>query len=321
MNLDTQQDLVVAILQAFLYALYLVSLAHALRWLLYYEEGWTLRSRDQVNWALLTTTFVVFILTTVDLVFRITASQLPFASHKVTHLKMTIAGISIEGATLVLADATLIIRCWLVYQKSWCAVCFPLVLWLGNIISLVLWIVNCTMWAFVSEVPYHQRSSFCLQLYYCLNFVTNFYATSAIVYRVWRVARASTHRHSSILYRICRVVATTGILYTCTSLPLVVAAFLLRKNAAVYNPCDALNFSMAGITFNLFLIRIGQLRFQLSETDVDGSTHNMSESVLLTTVQLGVSTFATNDMQPDANLRETSEKAAVGRDTDLHQAE
>ncbi|KAM6499146.1 hypothetical protein JOM56_004654 [Amanita muscaria] len=109
MNLDTpsQQDLVVAILQAFLYALYLVSLAHALRWLLYYEEGWTLRSRDQVNWALLTTTFVVFILTTVDLAFRITASRLPFASGKVTHLKMTIAGISIEGSTLVLADATL----------------------------------------------------------------------------------------------------------------------------------------------------------------------------------------------------------------------
>ncbi|KAM6499030.1 hypothetical protein JOM56_004538, partial [Amanita muscaria] len=60
-----------AMLQAFFYALYLVSLVHALRWLLYEEEGWTLRSRDKVNWLLLTITILVFAFSTADVMLEV----------------------------------------------------------------------------------------------------------------------------------------------------------------------------------------------------------------------------------------------------------
>ncbi|KIL66921.1 hypothetical protein M378DRAFT_160476 [Amanita muscaria Koide BX008] len=303
MLLDTQPYLISLISQAFLYILYLASLAHVLRWLLY-EEGWTCKRRDKVNWCQLTITLVVFVFTTVDLVLAI-ADQLLFLSGDViTRQQVTIASISIESATLIITDAILIIRCWFVYQMSWRVVCFPSILWLGNIICVVNWIVNYTLWVFVSEVPYHSRMKIFLQLYYCCNFVTNLYTTSAIVYRVWRVARANGNRQSSILYRICRVVATTGILYTCTSLSQVVTAFYIREHLGVYLLCDAINFAMAGITFNLFLIRVGQLRSELYGMDPDRGTRSASESVWLTTVQFGVSLATNDDTEADANLRE-----------------
>ncbi|KAM6501606.1 hypothetical protein JOM56_001583 [Amanita muscaria] len=61
---------------------------------------------------------------------------------------------------------------------SWRVVCFPLILWVANILCVVNWITNYTLWVFVSEVPYHQRMTVFLRVYYCCNFVTNFYATS-----------------------------------------------------------------------------------------------------------------------------------------------
>ncbi|KIL57860.1 hypothetical protein M378DRAFT_15961 [Amanita muscaria Koide BX008] len=50
---------------------------------------------------------------------------------------------------------------------------------------------------------------------------------------------------------------------------------------------------MAGITFNLFLIRIGQLRSELYEMDVDGGTRNF-----------GLPTLTISDTQTHGNLEE-----------------
>ncbi|KAM6499943.1 hypothetical protein JOM56_005451 [Amanita muscaria] len=303
MILNSQPFFVAAILQAFLYTLYLVSLAHVLRRLLYEEEGWILRSRDKIRWGLLTITIVVFIFTTMDLAFEI-AILLTFTDNKELNNQIIIASVTIECATLVITDAVLIIRCWLVHQKSWRVIYLPLVLWLVNIICMVNWIVNYTEWVFVSEVPYRERARIFLQLYSTCNFFTNFYASGAIIYQVWRIAKGNRNRQLSILYRICCIAATTGIMYTCTSLPLVVTTYLITTHGGAYALCDALNFSMAGITFNLFLIRIGQLRSELYEMDVDGGTRNVSGSVVLTTVHFGLPTLTTSDTQTHANLEE-----------------
>ncbi|KAM6501605.1 hypothetical protein JOM56_001582 [Amanita muscaria] len=75
---------------------------------------------------------------------------------------------------------------------------------------------------------------------------------------------------------------------------------------------------MAGITFNLFLIRVGQLR---SELYGDRGTRSASESVWLTTVQFGISAPATNDyddIQADANLNEKEGDAEEGKRVDDH---
>ena len=49
-------------LQALLYGLYVGTLAHCLRWLLFDDEGWS--HRKNVNWAMLTVTIFIFLLST-----------------------------------------------------------------------------------------------------------------------------------------------------------------------------------------------------------------------------------------------------------------
>ncbi|KAM6494673.1 hypothetical protein JOM56_009296 [Amanita muscaria] len=272
-----QQYLIAIMLQSFFYALYLVSLVHAFRWLLYEEEGWTLKSRDKVNWLLLTTSSFVCMFLTVDVVLT-ALLQLTSASGMPTEaFQIGIASLVVEVSTLLITDAVLIIRCWLVYQRSRRVAFFPLMLWLASPNSI------------------NPVSLFTVRLFYCCTCAINLYTTSAIVYQLRRVARAHGSR-SSILYRICRMVATTGILYTLTSLPLVMMAFLFPKHRPAYAICYTVNVLMAGITFNLLLIRVGQLRAEVEMDDNgDGGSPDGSTSVVFSTVAFGVPTLATND--------------------------
>ncbi|KIL58233.1 hypothetical protein M378DRAFT_86822 [Amanita muscaria Koide BX008] len=294
---DVQQYLIGVMLQSFFYALYLVSLVHAFRWLLYEEEGWTLKSRNKVDWLLLTISSFVCMFLTVDLVFTVLlqlalteVDQIDIAIFS-TCCHLTIFQIVIEITTLLITDAILIIRCWVVYQRSWRVAFFPLMLWLANVVLFIVWFIS-----YMSPNPINPVSLFTLRLCYCCTCTINLYATTAIVYQLRRVARAHSSR-SSILYRICRTVATTGILYTLTSLPLVVMAFLFPEYKPAYVICDTVNVLMAGITFNLLLIRVGQLR---ADDNGGGGSPDESASVVFSTVAFGVPTLATNEFSMDS---------------------
>jgi hypothetical protein len=51
--------------QTLMYGLYITTLAHGLRWLLYDDKGWKLR--EKFNWAMVTITVFVFMLFTTSL--------------------------------------------------------------------------------------------------------------------------------------------------------------------------------------------------------------------------------------------------------------
>ncbi|KIL57689.1 hypothetical protein M378DRAFT_87502 [Amanita muscaria Koide BX008] len=298
MNLSAQPFLIAAILQPFLYGLYLITFGHALRWLVFEEEGWSLRSREKVNWLLFTTTVIVFMFSTVDLILE-SSLQLTFTDYEAEITQqLIISSVAVETSSLLITDAVMIIRCWLVYQRSWRAVCFPCILWLANITCVILWVTAYAMLMFRPAPIYEVLLNFPLQVFYCCNFATNLYATGAIVYRLWRIAKVTNNR-SSILYRLCRIVAGTGLLYTSTSLPMAVLTFFMVTDTPAYTLCDTIvghaNFSAAGITFNLLLIRMGQLRAEVM--DLDESTRDISGSVVLSTVpvQFNIPDIATND--------------------------
>src|ERR1700760_927783 len=63
--LSTIAQLLGLFVQAALYGLYVATLIHCLRWLLYTDNGWKLR--DGVNKLMLITTILIFLLTTVNL--------------------------------------------------------------------------------------------------------------------------------------------------------------------------------------------------------------------------------------------------------------
>ena len=64
-------SLIALFTQATLYGLYVATLIHCLRWLIYTDDGW--KQRDGVNKLMLITTVVIFLLSTVNL-----AISLPF---------------------------------------------------------------------------------------------------------------------------------------------------------------------------------------------------------------------------------------------------
>jgi hypothetical protein len=53
--------------QAIFYGVYITTLAHSLRWLLFEDEGWKAQTRRRVNWPMLTVTLILFVFATVDL--------------------------------------------------------------------------------------------------------------------------------------------------------------------------------------------------------------------------------------------------------------
>ena len=55
--------------QAALYGLYVATLIHCLRWLVYTDEGW--KRRDRVNKLMLTATIIIFLCSTVNLVLTV----------------------------------------------------------------------------------------------------------------------------------------------------------------------------------------------------------------------------------------------------------
>ena len=59
------------VVQALMYGIYLTTFAHCLRWLLIDDEGWKLRRG--INWHMLITSILLFLLSTTDLTLTIKA--------------------------------------------------------------------------------------------------------------------------------------------------------------------------------------------------------------------------------------------------------
>ncbi|KIL60211.1 hypothetical protein M378DRAFT_14291 [Amanita muscaria Koide BX008] len=82
---------------------------------------------------------------------------------------------------------------------------------------------------------------------------------AAIIYRIMRDASKSGPGIKR-LQHLCRILAEAGFLYTLTTIPPLVAFFLDPSHLIVLQVAEAVNFSMAGIAFNLVLIRVSQNR-------------------------------------------------------------
>lgn len=169
----------------------------------------------------------------------------------------------IENTTILMADAVLIYRCWVVYGGSWRAIFTPVLLWLAAL--------SCSVLVICSQLIVGWESRFyrLWVVFYCSNILTNVYATAAIIYRIVQVA---SHRQSG-LHQISRILLESGFLYVLTSSMNLASSILVDSPPIVRYISDAINFSMTGITFNLIIIRVRQHRH-----DYHADTRNSSAS-------------------------------------------
>ncbi|KAF8342373.1 hypothetical protein F5887DRAFT_1076172 [Amanita rubescens] len=92
-----------------------------------------------------------------------------------------------------------------------------------------------------------------LASYFTATITINIYATSAITLRIWRNSLSRRFAHFAI-----RVIAESGLLYTITSI--VNVCTLFPSPNIGFTTASGISFPVAGIAFNLILIRVAQNR-------------------------------------------------------------
>ncbi|KAF8634104.1 hypothetical protein AX15_001071 [Amanita polypyramis BW_CC] len=173
----------------------------------------------------------------------------------------------VQYGAFQIVDAVLIYRCWIVYGHSWKIICLPIFFWTsGMALGSYLLYVYVLVVRNTSRRDIAQRlalmSYHIWEAYFVCNIMINVYATVSIVYRIARVARKSIN-HPDRLHQTWRIVAESGALYTLSTIMNLIATVVSGEGYELFElVADPINLSMAGIAFNLILIRVGQQRQQ-----------------------------------------------------------
>ncbi|KIL61121.1 hypothetical protein M378DRAFT_866007 [Amanita muscaria Koide BX008] len=292
-----------------LYGIYLTSLGHCLRWLMFETEGWKLRPR--IHWPTVTVTLFLFILSTSNAAVVLWMALVATGGQGASAYNATFAwSAGLGTAVLLVVDAVLIYRCWLVYLKTWPVIVFPLVLWLADLVSgiigLVLLAPN-SPWLSSNNLNQYILNDD--MTFLVCEIVINVYVTSAIVIQILRVSRWNNGQTSGAFHEIGRILAESGFLFTVTCVVNLLFKMLALSAARFQIPSfimGSININTATIAFNLVLIRMAQERPHVV-TNSEGS----NQQPILTTCPFGASESSYNTTQdesmiPDIEMQVTS---------------
>ncbi|KAF8343635.1 hypothetical protein F5887DRAFT_1075734 [Amanita rubescens] len=237
-------------LQALLTGVYFASFLLCLRWLIFSDDGGTLRKPIHRPFLTITLILFAFSVTTLGLCLR---RALYVTQSATAYIK--IINMFIEMLTSIITDGVLIFRCWTVYNRSWRIAILLLLLWMYNISSLI----TLTYWSIITAITGNEPTSpyDCNAMpgsYYAATIIINIFATSAIItFRIWK--NSLSRRFARF---VIRVIAESGLLYTLTSIANFCTVIINSYNGVFIT--SAINNRTAGIAFNLILIRVAQNR-------------------------------------------------------------
>ncbi|KIL66414.1 hypothetical protein M378DRAFT_388773 [Amanita muscaria Koide BX008] len=254
-----------------LFGLYLATLVHALRWLIFEDEGWKMR---KLNLVLIIATLLVLASTLVSFVgdMVMTFLALHIADTRFSHtgvaLMFCVLG---RGTVFIVIDAVLIYRSWVILFKKWYIICLPVALWMTCLINCV--IANYCYWRAVFLNVQEPFPRFCNQpamaiIFFATNVAIGVYTTSAIIYQILASTKYSKDKRR--LYNICRILTESGILYTISGTIYLITVMKVANLRSVdttlvaYSVAESLTLPLVlylpGIAFNLITIRTGQQR-------------------------------------------------------------
>ncbi|TFK38789.1 hypothetical protein BDQ12DRAFT_735423 [Crucibulum laeve] len=275
-NTTPEQNEVSIFVEAIFYGLYLATLLHCMRWMLYENEGWKLKKRISIQWTMLISTVAIFVCSFVNIILILTNVTQSIHPKPVTPstLKINWEAVVICATTNVsalIADCVLIYRCWVVYSRSRKVVIFPIILWLGGLVCVILQgysqIVHTkaviTGWEPALTPTIGLGVPVLLTPFWASTIVLNLYTTSMIVYRIWTAAWHENAEKDSLqeFKSIIHIIIESGALYLVITIAHFVVWFTPHPFAIVM--MDGINLPIIGIAFNLILIRT-------SERKVDG---------------------------------------------------
>ncbi|KAF8347934.1 hypothetical protein F5887DRAFT_671807 [Amanita rubescens] len=234
--------------QALVTGVFFATFLVCLRWLVFSDDGRTLRKG--VHWPslIITIIFSAFAVTDFSLVLQ-TTLLVSEGYSGVLHIPRVI-NYFIEMLTPIIIDGVLIFRCWVIYDRLWRVALLPLLLMLYNISSLLeVTYLNATVHGSLID----RRDIFELGQFFASSTVINIYATFAIILKIWR------NTLSPCLARfVIRVIVESGLLYTLTNIA-TFCAMIFSPDSVLWIT-HAISFPTSLIAYNLILIRVAQNR-------------------------------------------------------------
>ncbi|PFH45554.1 hypothetical protein AMATHDRAFT_8984 [Amanita thiersii Skay4041] len=258
------------IIRAFVFAIlsgmYIATFLHCTRWLVFNDDELTLRKR--FSWLMLCVTWLIFALTMATLALWCTLPILLMRNEMQLFKTLLVSTAPIEALTSMLADIVLIYRCWVVYNRNWHVIYFPMFMMLVYTCFAAL-----VLYYSVLIVVYSETSVISTEVYraavvltYTCTIVLNIYTTSSIVFKIWRVTKESSGINTQRgLHFTIHVIADSGMLFTLsTILAFIMWLYTLKNTGPVAQMTGlisgCINYAMLGIAFNLIIIRVATQR-------------------------------------------------------------
>ncbi|KIJ41920.1 hypothetical protein M422DRAFT_254931 [Sphaerobolus stellatus SS14] len=272
-SLSTQQRVSDVFNYALFSGLYLSTLFSCLRWLIWVDEGWKLRKK--IQWTLLAVALFIFAcaLATVSTILRslmievnhpiIDPKPVP-STGKPMHAWPSIMECTTSNASALAADAVLIYRCWLIYERSLRVVAFPIFMWISGTVCTILQLYWQIIQAQGLDTIWQPMNSTIgpgtvLTPFWGSTILLNFSATVAIAWRLWKIAKENegvTSTHT--LNFLSRVFTESGVLYLVVTTAHLIVWF--TPSAFAIALVSDINIPITGIAFNLIIIRTAQER-------------------------------------------------------------
>ncbi|KJA15851.1 hypothetical protein HYPSUDRAFT_172188 [Hypholoma sublateritium FD-334 SS-4] len=304
-------------MESVFYGIFLVSFFACMRALLW--SGTWFKPFHMWNKKMLTASLLMFTVASLDVAFHLRHNLeafIWFDGDPIEDFDRTSAWLNViaMGCYVVqtfIGDAILIFRCWIVYNKRWDIIAFPVLFWVGTTVCGTITIyVEATINTSGKLLNASTLVPFITSML-CLTLATNVLTTCAyqltvtrvyttfsnaapalIVYRIWTIRKGLTHRSAVILSQspltsIAIVLVESGLLYTMSIV--ILFALYLASNNGQYGVSNAV-VQIIGITFNLIITSVDRRESGL-ESEASHRHHERNQPLHMISIKTTVSRF------------------------------
>ncbi|KDR83251.1 hypothetical protein GALMADRAFT_134735 [Galerina marginata CBS 339.88] len=272
-----------------IYGIYFSTLLQCLRWLLFTDEGWTLRRRKEVKWPMLAATLLLFSFSFTNLILQLRGT---LVALRTSVRENKIIGVDIPkpawvslvlctnaNLSILIGDLVMIHRCWVIYNKSRRIVVLPILLWLGGVALTALqayWQIVKGQHILNAWQPINSTvgPGTILAPFWGTTILLNAYTSGFIIYRIWSASKSASKYGASTpqIRFVMQVLIESGVLYLATT----TAHFIVwwTPNSFAILLVSSSNLQIIGIAFNLIFMRTSRRRAD------DSEVANMDISVL-----------------------------------------
>ncbi|KAF9531399.1 hypothetical protein CPB83DRAFT_809063 [Crepidotus variabilis] len=266
----TEAQLTGMFLESICFGVLLVTLGFCLQVLFTYKGR--LKRLDEVNWLMVSVTAFSFVIAVFDIsigfyhnlkifVFLQVKGDPAEEFANISDWVNVARSVTIQ-LQILLGDAMLIYRCWIVWNRAFLPIVTSLFLWLAAA-AMATWVIVIQV-TFKSHLLISGKQLMpAITTFWALTIALNMLTTGLLVYSIWRVELGNKRVRStnsidrpSSLGQVIRYLIESGLLYTFTSL---MTFMTVVTNSNGSYPISDAEIMIVPIAFNLIIIRTAQI--------------------------------------------------------------